>query len=42
MISENTWLGRFYKPENKEEEEWLRQAGYRKIVCGFGMGWWHK
>jgi len=42
MKTEKNWLGVFYLPETKEEEEWLRKSGYRKIVCGLGQGWWHK
>ena len=42
MRCENTWLGKFYLPETKEEEEMLKSMGYRKIICGFGAGWWHK
>ena len=36
MRCEKTWLGTFYMPETKEEEECLRESGYRKIVCGLG------
>jgi len=42
MKCEKTWLGTFYKPETEEEERWLKESGYREIICGFGMGWWHK
>jgi len=31
---------KIYKPETKEEEEMLRNAGYTKIWAGLGQDWY--
>ena len=34
--------GKIYKPENREEEKMLKDAGYLKIVSGLGQEWYEK
>ncbi len=41
MECESNWMGKFYRPENAEEEEMLRKMNKNKIVAGIGTGWWH-